>query len=308
MRFIDAETINGILSFPVLVGALEAAHKRPKMEVRDALLGSGNPSYFVRSAYERDRYMASKLVTSFPANPSRSALPATQAIFMLFDGIDGRPLVTMDGTALTHWRTAADSALGARLLAPPAPERLLIVGAGQMSIWLARAHHAVRPTLCETVIWNRDQARAAAVAAALREEGFEARVASDLAQATRWADMISTCTGSLEPLVKGSDLKRGMHLDLVGSYRLDMREADDDAVRRSRVFVDLRESGRDVGELQIPLARGMLREEDIEADLYELVDGRVAARADDDITFFKNAGGGHLDLMTAECILELLAD
>lgn len=226
---------------------------------------------------------------------------------MLFDGTDGRPLLAMDGSALTHWRTAADSALGTRLLAAPAPETLLVVGAGQMSPWLVRAHRAVRPSLRRVMIWNRDAARAEAVAEMLRRDAVPAMVVTDLSVATRSADLVSTCTGATAPLVKGADLKPGAHLDLVGSYRPDMREVDDDAIRRSRVFVDLRESGRDVGELRIPLATGALREGDILADHYDLVSGAVEGRvAAADITLCKNAGGGHLDLMTAECILGLV--
>ncbi len=308
MHFIDATMIGRVLSFPALVDALHEAHKRPRMQVHDALLGSKEAAYFVRSAHDRGRYMASKLITSFPDNPARSAaLPTVQAIFILFDGKDGRPLATMDGTALTHWRTAADSALAARFLAPPEPRTLLIVGAGQMSRWLAKAHCAISPTLDRVVIWNRDARRAGSVATELRRGGIEAHATDDLAAATRAADIISTCTGALQPLVHGADLKPGTHLDLVGSYRPDMREADDEAIRRSRIFVDLRESGHDVGELQIPIANGVLREDDIVADHYELAAGTAEGRrSPGEITLFKNAGGGHLDLMTAECVLDLL--
>lgn len=307
MRFIDAATIDAVLSFPVLVDALHAAHRRPRMEVQDTLLGHEAAAYFVRSANDPGRFMASKLVTSFPGNPGRSTLPSVQGVVVLFDGTDGRPLVALDGTALTAWRTAADSALGVRLLAPPAPATLLVVGAGQMSRWLVRAHRSVRPSLGRVLIWNRDRSRAEAVAADLRAEGTPAEAVTDLRAATRDADLISTCTGSLVPLVQGADLKPGAHLDLVGSYRNDMREADDEAMRRARVYVDLRASGRDVGELQIPLANGSLREADILGDHYELVAGTAAGRLSDrDITLVKNAGGGHLDLMTAECILGLV--
>src|SRR5476651_2357861 len=116
MRFVDANEIRHALDFPLLVGALEAAHRRPRIEIQDGFLGSEKGQYFVRHAVDSGRYMASKLITSFPSNLAVGALPAIQAICVLFDGTNGRPLAVMDGTEITYWRTAADSALGAKIL------------------------------------------------------------------------------------------------------------------------------------------------------------------------------------------------
>jgi ornithine cyclodeaminase len=307
MRFIDAAQVRSLLTFPVLVAALEAAHRRPKVAVLDGHLGSEQELYFVRSAVDRGRFMASKLITSFPANLTGGKLPAVQAVCVLFDGRDGRPLAVIDGTEITYWRTAADSALGAKLLAPPDPRTLLVVGAGEMSRWLVRAHRTVRPSLQRVLIWNRTAARAAQVAAALAKEGIAAETADDLEAATRTADIITTCTRSHAPLVKGADLKPGTHLDLVGGYAPHTREADDEAARRALVFVDRRESAFDgVGDILQPIASGAIREADVLGDLYDLVGGTVPGRrSPSDITFFKNAGGGHLDLMTAEVVHQL---
>jgi len=131
----------------------------------------------------------------------------------------------------------------------------------------------------------------------------------DLDAATRAADLITTCTRSREPLVKGINLKPGVHLDLVGGYTPQTREADDEAARRALVFVDRRESAFDgVGDILGPIASGAIREADVLGDLYDLVGGGVRGRSSaTDITYFKNAGGGHLDLMTAEVIFRQLA-
>jgi ornithine cyclodeaminase len=309
MRFIDAATIREALSFPLLVDALEAAHRRAPMEVQDAMLGGGGEQYFVRHAVDAGRHMASKLITSFPANPARGDLPAVQAVCVLFDGRDGRPLAVLDGTEITYWRTAADSALGARLLAAPAPRTLLVVGAGAMASRLVHAHRAVRPSLERVRIWNRTRARADALVAALRADGIEAAAVDDPSAATREADVITTCTRSHAAVVHGADLAPGTHLDLVGGYTPDSREADDEAARRARVYVDRRESAFDgVGDILQPIANGAIRAEDVLGDLYDLVAGRVPARrSPEDITFFKNAGGGHLDLMTMELVVRLTA-
>jgi ornithine cyclodeaminase len=104
-------------------------------------------------------------------------------------------------------------------------------------------------------------------------------------------------------------LTPGVHLDLVGGYTPGTREADDEAARRALVFVDRRESAfHGVGDILLPIASGAIREADVLGDLYDLVGGRVPGRrSPSDITFFKNAGGGHLDLMTAELIVQRLA-
>jgi ornithine cyclodeaminase len=291
-----------------LVTALEEAHRRPKIEVQDGLLGSEGEQYFVRHAVDRGRYFASKLITSFPRNLAAAALPAVQAVCVLFDGSNGRPLAVLDGTEITYWRTAADSALGAKLLAPSEPRTLLVVGAGGMSLWLVRAHRTVRPSIRRVLIWNRTRNRAADVVAALKQEGIDADAAADLEAATRTADLITTCTRSHEPLIKGVHLRPGVHLDLVGGYTPETREADDEAARRSLVFVDRRESAfAGVGDILQPIANGSIREADVLGDLHDLVGGLVPGRRSAaDITFFKNAGGGHLDLMTAEVVFRQL--
>jgi ornithine cyclodeaminase len=157
------------------------------------------------------------------------------------------------------------------------------------------------------MIWNRTPARAAALVELLKKEGVAAEAVSDLDAATREADLVTTCTRSHVPLVKGANLKPGTHLDLVGGYTPDTREADDEAAKRSLIFTDRRESAfHGVGDILSPIASGAIRESDVLADHYDLVGGKVKGRRSaDDITFFKNAGGGHLDLMTAEVIWRL---
>lgn len=309
MQFVGADEIRRVLTFPLLIDALEAAHRRPKIEIDDAMLGSRNAQYFVRHAVDAGRFMASKLITSFPGNLDGGVLPAVQAVCVLFDGTDGRPLAVLDGTEITYWRTAADSALGAKLLAPEAPSTLLIVGAGAMAARLVRAHRAVRPSIRRVLVWNRTRERALRLAETLTADGIEVQVRGDLAAATSEADVVSTCTRSREPLIRGADLTPGTHLDLVGGYTPETREADDEAMRRGRVFVDRRESAFDgVGDILQPIASGAIAAADVLGDLYDLVGGGGAGRrSPSDITVFKNAGGGHLDLMTAELIFTRLA-
>ncbi len=302
MLFIDAAQVRSVLTFPLLIEAIESAHRRPIIEIQDAMLGSESEHYFVRHAVEPGKFMASKLITSFPDNVGKAGLPAVQAVCVLFDGKDGRPLAVIDGTEITYWRTAADSALGAKLLANPEPQVLLVVGAGEMSRWLIRAHTTVRPSLCRVLIWNRDPARAIAVASKVTAEGLIAEPVRDLRAATRISDVITTCTRTHEPLIHGVDLKPGVHVDLVGGYTEQTREADDDVAKRARIFVDRNESAfGGVGDILQPIASGVITRADVLGDLYDLVGGGVVGRrSSSDVTMFKNAGGAHFDLIASE--------
>jgi len=263
-------------------------------------MGPEAAHYFVRSAADHGRAFGSKLIASFPGKQ-----PAVQAIYVLFDGADGHPRAALDGTEITFWKTAADSALGASLLARGDPETLTVLGAGAMAPWLVRAHRCVRPSIRRVLAWNRTAARAEALAAELRADGVAADATADLEAAVRRAQIITAATRSHAPLVQGAWLQPGTHLDLVGGYTPDTREADDVAARRSRIFVDRRESAFDgVGDILQPIASGAIRKEDVLGDLYDLIGGGVPGRVGpDDITLFKNAGGGHLDLMTAQAIM-----
>ena len=307
MRFIGKDEIARVLTFPRLIAALDEAHRRPKIDIRDTMLGTPEQCYFVRNAVDSGRYFASKLITSFPANLAGDALPAVQAVVVLFDARDGRPLAVLDGTPITWWRTAADSALGAKYLAREDAETLLVVGAGAMAHWLVRAHRCARPSIARVLCWNRTAARAAQLAETLQSEGTPAEVAPDLEAGVRAADVITACTRSHVPVVRGEWLKPGVHLDLVGGYDLNTREADDSCLRVARVYVDRRETAKDVADIALPLEAGVLRESDILGDLYDLATGRASGRkSSGEITFFKNAGGAHLDLMTADLVFSLV--
>ncbi len=315
MRFIDAAQIDALLDYPSLVDAFEAYHREGIEEVDELLLtqravSSAANHFFLRAAWAREQALGAKLITVFPDNAARGrGLPSVQAVYVLFDGQNGEPQACIDGTALTYYKTAADSALGARFLARADAQTLLMVGAGAMAPHLIRAHAAVRASVRRVLIWNRTPARAARLVKELRLEGVELEVAPDLQQAINQADIISCATMSPSPLVRGDWLRPGAHLDLVGGFTKDMREADDQAVRRSRVYVDSRETALHCGDIAAPLASGAIKTEDIRADLFQLCRRERSGRErENEVTFFKNGGGGHLDLMTARFLLARAAD
>lgn len=304
MLVIDQARIDAVLTWPGLIDALDAGHRLGRGQTHDMLLEEGRDILLTRSAWKAGYGIGIKSVTGFFGNPGRTPpLPSVQGVFVLFDHADGRPLAVIDGAGITTWKTAADSALGSRYLSRPDARCLLMVGAGAQARPLIEAHRAVRPGIETVLLWNRTPARAEALAAELGAGGLAVEVAPDLAAAVARADVVSSATRTERPLIEGAWLKPGTHVDLVGAFTATMREADDAALQRSRLFVDARETTLEhIGELKIPIARGVIRAADVIADLYDLAAGFAWRRAPDDITIFKNGGGAHLDLMTALAI------
>ncbi|MDP9138884.1 MAG: ornithine cyclodeaminase, partial [Pseudomonadota bacterium] len=308
-HLVSAADVHRICDWHRLVDALLVAHRGPTPLVDRSELHAGpedaRDTFLNLPAWQPGIAMGTKVVSVMPGNPRVSqALPAVQAAYVLFDGGTGTPLAVIDGTAMTYRKTAADSALGARFLVRRDARILLMVGAGALAPYLVAAHRAATPSIREVVLWNRDRSKAERLA---HEVG--GTVAGDLEQAVRRADIVSCATSSRLPLVRGAWLQRGAHLDLVGAYTPEMRECDDDAVRKARVFVDSRWFAVDrVGDLGDPIRRGVFTREAIEADLFELcANGLAQPRAPGDITLFKNGGGAHLDLFTARFIWDDLS-
>jgi ornithine cyclodeaminase len=253
-----------------------------------------------------------KLVTVFPDNGKRG-LPAIYGQYLLLDGSTGAPLALLDGSMLTKRRTACASGLASRYLSRPEAHRLLMIGTGALAPELVRVHAKVRP-LTEVSIWGRRPERAEQLAGELGRSlpglvgrPIAVRAVHDRARAVAEADIVSCATLSTTPLVEGAWLRSGQHLDLVGAYTPAMRESDDAAVARSRLYVDTRAGAlKEAGDVVQPLANGTISEKDIVADLFELTrrqhDGR---RADDrtTITLFKSVGAALEDLAAAELAL-----
>jgi alanine dehydrogenase len=241
-----------------------------------------------------------KIVTVFPDNADRG-LPSVNAAYVLLSGQTGQPRAWIDGRALTLIRTAAVSALAAALLAPAIPEVLLMVGTGALSRYFVEGHLAVRKYR-SVLIWGRNAQKAAGVARDLSARGWPVTAASDLEAAARSADVISCATLAEQSLIKGRWLKSRCHLDLVGSFRPNMREADDDCMRRAFIAVDTLTALTESGDLCQPLARGVIAKDDISL-LSELIAAKSAAPRPDK-TVFKSVGVALADLAVAEYLLE----
>jgi ornithine cyclodeaminase len=245
-------------------------------------------------------------VTVFPSNGERG-LPSVMGSYVLISARDGQPLALIDGRMLTLKRTAAASALAAKYLSRPDASRLAVIGTGALAPHLIVAHASVRP-IGELVVWGRDREKAERLARNFDGRRLKARAAASLEEAVGWADTISCATLSQDPLVLGRWLKPGQHVDLVGGFTPSMREADDEAIARARVYVDTYAGAtKEAGDIVQPLANGTLDAKQIAGELAELAQGRVSGRSfHNQITLFKSVGTALEDLAAAELVYESL--
>lgn len=292
---ISFEEGEAVLDWIALTDALAAGHGLPKAEVADSFLYRGDDTLLTRSAWIDGLGVAIKAATIFPGNPAKGLGTVNGAMSLLSDS-DGQLEAMIDFHLVTKWKTAADSLLAARRLAPPEVKCILIVGAGTVAASLREAYAAAFPD-AEFLVWNRTTEKAEALAA-----DYDAtRAVTDLPAAVSQADIVTCGTSGGVPVLNGEWLRPGQHVDLIGAFKPGMREADDAALSRARLFVDSRDTTiGHIGEIDLPLESGAITKDDILADYYQL---DAFQRAPEDLTLFKNGGGAHLDLMTARHIL-----
>lgn len=305
MRVLDAAAVDAALPYKPLVEALRDLFRQGcELPVRHQHVikraGRADATLLLMPAWQTDAVIGTKLLTIFPDNPAQG-LPSILGVYLLADGKTGAPLALVDAPTLTARRTGAASALAADYLARADARVLLMVGAGTLAPHLIRAHAAVRP-IREVLIWNRTHARADALAKTLGAEGLKVTATADLEGAARRADVISCATMANEPLVKGDWLKPGTHLDLVGGYTPAMRECDDAAVSRARIYLDTRAGAmQEAGDIVDPLRRGVIGAAAVIGDLFALCRGEVGGRRDaSEITLFKSVGTALEDLAGAK--------
>lgn len=307
LAFFDAAAVHDALDYGRLIEALGAAFRSGgEVPVRHhhefERPGAAAGTLLLMPAWQPGEALGVKLVTVSPGNDAHG-LPSVQAIYALFDAASGRPQAIMDATALTLRRTACASALAADHLAPQDAAHLVLLGAGALAPHLAHAHAAVRP-ITKVTVWNRTRANAEKLRDQL-ESRFAATVTDDRAAAVAEADIVTCCTMSSQAVLQGAWLPPGCHVDLVGAFRPDMREADDEAIERARVFVDTRSGAfAEAGDIVMPLRAGVLDEAAIQGDLFELCRGsRPGRQSADEITLFKSVGSALEDLAAARLVM-----
>ena len=240
-----------------------------------------------------------KIVTVSPKN-GQFNLPSIQGTYIYFDAIKGTIKAILEAKSLTVKRTAAASALAASYLSRKDSNSMLMIGTGALSTNLIKAHASIRP-IKNVFVWGRNFKKAQAISTALKNENFSIQPIKTIEEKISEVDIVSCATLSKTPLVLGKYLKAGQHIDLVGAYKKDMREADDETIAKASVFVDTFQGGlKESGDIVIPIKNGILKEEAIKADLFELCsnkhNGRISKK---EITVFKSVGHALEDLVAA---------
>lgn len=311
MQFFDAAAIDAALSFPALIDTLAEAFRSdgvmPPRSHYDIERPTGKGVLLVMPAWSAPAaekgYIGTKVVSVFFENSKRD-LPGVMGAYLLMDGDTGQPLAVFDGNRLTVWRTAAASALAARYMANEQASKMLMVGAGALAPFLIKAHRSVRP-LTDIAIWARRPEAAIEAAEKLAAEGLPVRAAIDLEGEARTADIISCATNATEPLIHGHWLKRTAHLDLIGAFTMQMREADADALHRARVVVDSGKAVEEGGDVAVAIKEGSYSADKVAGTLSDLCRGTIAGPAEDGgITLFKSVGVSIEDLAAAVAVWE----
>lgn len=297
MKFFDEAATREALPFGTLIERLRemfvAGCNVPPRHVHKIEAGATAGTVLIMPAWT-DRYLGIKTVNIYPGNAARG-LPGLFSVYTLFEATTGQPLAQMDGDVITSRRTAAASALAASYLAGTGARNLLVVGTGRVGSVVPEAYREVRD-LQSVEVWGRNQAAAATVAETLREQGMPARAADDLQDAVTRSDIVSCATLAGAPLLAGRFLRPGTHVDLIGSFTPEMREADDDVFSNALIFVDTDEALQKSGELLGPMSRGIFEAADVRGNLADLCSGQVEGRrTETDRTVFIDPAANNLN-------------
>ncbi|MCI3208767.1 MULTISPECIES: ornithine cyclodeaminase family protein [Pandoraea] len=313
MKIIDAATTRDALAFGPLLDALNAMFVqgcevplRHTHVIPDPATGAAT-TVLIMPAWQPGGFLGIKTVNIAPANAQRG-VPGLHSTYLLYDATTGVPLAQMDGNEITSRRTAAASALGAAYLAREDASHLALLGAGRVGSLVPLAHRTVRP-IERVSVWDRDAAAAARLVDGLREQGFEAQVCETARAAVAEADVVTCATLATEPVVQAEWLAPGVHLDLIGSFTPQMREADDACFAGATLFVDTEEALAKSGELLGPMSRGVFTAQDVRGTLADLCrGGRIRRNARDERTVFKAVGTALEDLAAAMLVWRATQD
>ena len=244
-------------------------------------------------------FFGAKVISLRFDNPAKG-LPSVQGYVSLFDHGTGTPVALIEGSSVTAIRTAAASGLATRELARQDARTHGVFGTGVQAVTHIDAVSCVRD-IDRVIVWGRDADKARRFAARQSARtGLAVTATQDPAEAAA-CDVVSTVTAATEPVLEGEWLQPGSHLNLVGVHTPDAREVDTDAVRRSRVYVDLMESAmNEAGDLLVPIAEGTIDEAHILGEIGQVLAGAVPGRTGDgDITLYKSLGIVAQDLFAA---------
>ncbi len=313
--FITANFIENNTHFPSLVAELREAFLRNTITVPmrhhhdfPNPEAGADSTLLLMPAWDSENASGVKIVTVNPNN-KQYGLPSIQGTYIYFNSLTGTLKALLEAKSLTAKRTAAASALASLFLSRENASSLLMIGTGALAANLIMAHASVRP-ITQVFVWGRNPNNAQKICTQLQEQPFEISAVSSIAEVIGTVDIVSCATLSETPLVFGEHLQAGQHVDLVGAYKKNMREADNTTLTRASIYVDILEAApKETGDLVIPLQEGVIRFEDLKADLFELCSQKKTGRTSpNEITLFKSVGHALEDLAAANYYYNLFSN
>ena len=252
-----------------------------------------------------ERVFAAKVNANFPGNPAHHALPTIQGVIALFDLEAGRVLALLDSIEVTSRRTAAATAVAARHLAREDASVVTVAGCGEQGRSQLRALSRVR-RVRSAFAFDRDAESAARYASEMaRELGIEVAPVSALGDAARRSDIVVACTPATSWILGTADVAPGAFVAAVGADAPTKQEIEPALMAASAVVVDVLEQCATIGDLHHAIDAGVMRREDVRAELADVVSGRVEGRrSDDEIVVFDSTGTALQDVAAAALVYE----
>jgi ornithine cyclodeaminase len=297
LPYIDADELFRLVPLPDALNALRACFATAPSHVDRVHARAGGGEFLVMPAAAGDA-AGVKLVGIQPSNQARG-LPIIQGVYVLFDMRVGAPVALFDGAALTTLRTPMISALATDALARADARSVGIIGTGPQAVAHVHAMRVVRPEVDRIVVAGRTPAHVAQVVDKLLPSGLTAAAGSYETAAA--CDIVCAATRADTALFGLADVRPGTHVNLVGSYRHDLREVAADLVAGSTVVVDdIAAAKAEAGDLHLAVQEGVWSWDRIAGDLSDLAAGRLVRTSDDEITLFKSVGLAVQDLAIAQ--------
>jgi alanine dehydrogenase len=313
IRILSADDVRQALNMGEAIEAMKGAFiqlstGKAVMPVRGEVSVSkhGGVSLFMPAYLSEKDEMAIKIVSVFNDNPAKG-LPLIHGLIVVLDATTGKPEAVMDGTYLTAFRTGAASGAATDYLARKDSSSVLIIGAGVQGRTQLQAVSEVRH-LEEVWVYDIQKEHAQEFAAEMGKRlSLDIQVVDQLGSAVQEADIICTATTSSTPVFDAMDVKSGTHINAVGAYTPQMQEVPSETVARSKIVIDDRESSMaEAGDLLITIKEGMIGEDDIFAELGEIVAGIKPSRENkEEITLFKSVGVAVQDVAIANLVLSV---
>ncbi len=309
--FLDAEAIRAAVPIADLLDAIETAYRdvaagRDRSPLRTHVPLDAGDLLLMAGVRAGGAGASVKLVTIVPGNADRG-LPTIHAVVAWLDAVTGRPVALLDGPTITAMRTGAASGVATRLLARADASTLAVIGVGAQAEWQVRAVLAARPISRILVYARRAEATASFARRMQEATGVTAAAAGSAREAVEAADVVCCATTATEPVFDAEWVRRGTHINGIGSFRLGMVELPPAVFGRAGlVAVDSLDAARaEAGDVMAAVSIGSVAERDL-VEIGTVGRDWIRGREPDAITVFKSVGLAIQDVAAAELAVSRL--